>query len=94
MDLEFKYDNGYYVCTYAGLKSGAIQLIFDEMAQVEFFGDAGLNMFDSLSSSEGGVCIYKTKHLLKYLNMTGLKQVKIRCTKEPLKAIINTDSLL
>jgi hypothetical protein len=26
--------------------------------------------------------------------MTGLKKVKIKCTKEPLKAIINTDILL
>lgn len=94
MDLKFNFDNGYYVCIYEGQKSGAIQLIFDDVAQVEFFGDAGLDMFDSLSSSEGGVCIYKTKHLLKYLNMTGLKKVKIKCTKDPLKAIINTDVLL
>lgn len=94
MELKFNYDNGYYVCIYDELKSGAIQILFDKVAQVEFFGDAGLDTFDSLSSSEGGVCIYKTKHLLKYLNMTGLKKVKIKCTEEPSKAIINTDILL
>jgi hypothetical protein len=42
------------------------------MTQIEFLGDAGFGIFDSLSSSEGGVSIYKTKHLLKYINMTGL----------------------
>jgi hypothetical protein len=42
------------------------------MTQIEFLGDAGFGIFDSLSSSERGVSIYKTKHLLKYINMTGL----------------------
>jgi hypothetical protein len=88
-ELEFIFDEGFYICLYEG-SSGAIQLLFDTMTQVEFLGDAGLGMFDSLSSSEGGVCIYKTKHLLKYINMTGLKTIKIKCTSKPAQAIINT----
>lgn len=88
-NLTFSLEDGLYVCFYEG-SSGAIQLIFDQMTQVEFLGDAGLGIFDSLSSSEEGVCIYKTKHLLKYINMTGLKTVKIKCTSQPLQAIINT----
>lgn len=88
-ELNFEFEEGFYTCSYEG-SSGAIQLIFDTMTQVEFLGDAGLGMFDSLSSSEGGVSIYKTKHLLKYINMTGLQTIKIKCTSDPLKAIINT----
>ena len=91
-ELEFKIERGFYECIYSG-QSGSIQLVFDIMTQVEFLGDAGLGMFDSLSSSEGGVCIYKTKHLLKYLNMTGLRNVKIKCTTKPSQAIINTSIL-
>lgn len=87
-NLTFSLEDGFYVCFYEG-PSGAIQLIFDQMTQIEFLGDAGFGIFDSLSSSEGGVSIYKTKHLLKYINMTGLKTIKIKCTNNPTKAGIN-----
>ena len=34
---------------------------------------------------------YNTKYILKYLNTTGLTTVRIKCSKKPENAIINTD---
>jgi len=50
-------------------------MAFDKTTQVEFLGDAGLGIFDSISSSEGGSLIYNTTHLLKYISMVGLSRI-------------------
>lgn len=88
-ELTFNLENGWWVCDYTGA-SGSIQMKFQEEAQIHFLGDAGLNEFVLLTSDLGKSCIYNTKHLLKYLNTTGLKTVRIKCSKEPI-AIIKTD---
>lgn len=88
-ELTFNLENGWWVCDYSGA-SGAIQIKFQEEAQVQFLGDAGLNEFVLLTSDLDKSCIYNTKHLLKYLNTTGLNAIRIKCSKEPI-AIINTN---
>lgn len=88
-NLEFTQENNSWICIYSG-NSGAVQMAFDKTTQVEFLGDAGLGIFDSISSSEGGSLIYNTTHLLKYISMVGLSRIQIKCSNKPTQAIINT----
>lgn len=88
-NLEFTQEKNSWICIYSG-NSGAVQLAFDKITQIEFLGDAGLGIFDSISSVEGRSVIYNTAHLLKYISMVGLDRLQIKCNNKPTQAIINT----
>lgn len=95
LELDFQLIDGYWVCMYNG-SSGALQLFFDTESSIEILGDAGLNstynltnkVFAKLDSDLDG-CRFISNHLLKYINMTGLTEIKIICSSKPKYAIIN-----
>lgn len=95
IELDFQLIDGYWVYTYSG-PSGALQILFDTDSSIEILGDAGLNttydlpnkVFAKLNTDVDG-CRFKSRHLLKYINMTGLSEIKIVCSSKPKYAIIN-----
>lgn len=88
-ELNFTNENGYWVSEYSG-DAGAIQLLFDKESQIEFLGDAGLGIFTIITNYNDKLCLYRSKHLLKYIDMTGINKLQIRCSEQPIKGIINT----